>query len=90
MPFAVRAETAPAALPAPAATAQPALVTDADKGKRWQACATDIANFCATVEKGKGMMRACLDSHGKELYDGCKTARAGHAAKEKDKDKGAK
>jgi hypothetical protein len=54
-------------------------------GKHWKACGDDVQKFCANVEKGKGQMRACLDSHAAELSDACKTARAEHAAKTKDK-----
>lgn len=54
-------------------------------GKHWQACATEVQKFCSTVEKGKGLMRACLESHASELSDGCKTSMAEHAAKAKDK-----
>jgi hypothetical protein len=54
-------------------------------GKHWQACAAEVGKFCATVEKGKGLMRKCLESHQSELSDGCKTSMAEHAAKAKDK-----
>ena len=67
--------------PASAATSAPAT------GKRWQACATEVQKFCATVEKGKGLVRSCLESHTSELSDGCKTSMAEHAAKAKDKAK---
>ncbi len=54
--------------------------TPAPQGKRFAACATEVQKFCADVEKGKGLMRKCLDSHASELSDGCKTALAAHAA----------
>jgi hypothetical protein len=54
-------------------------------GKHWAACETELQKFCATVEKGKGLKRACLESHTSELSDGCKTSIAEHAAKAKDK-----
>jgi hypothetical protein len=74
-----------AADPAPAPADNSAATTQApDGGKRWKACGDDIQKFCANVEKGKGQMRACLDSHATELSDACKTARAEHASK-KDK-----
>ena len=76
-PIAALAQTAPAASPA-ATTAAPEVVG----AKRGQACQADIQKFCATVDKVKGAMRACLDSHTAELSDGCKTARAERAAKE--------
>lgn len=53
-------------------------------GKRWKACGDDVQKFCASVEKGKGQVRACRDSHAPELSDACKTARADHAVR-KDK-----
>ena len=65
-------DATPGAAPAPAT------------GKHWAACETELAKFCATVEKGKGLMRACLESHTSELSDGCKTSLAEHAAKDKD------
>ncbi len=50
-------------------------------GGRWKACGDDVKKFCANVDKGKGQVRTCLDSHAAELSDSCKTARAEHAAK---------
>jgi hypothetical protein len=41
-------------------------------GKRFAACASEVQKFCANVEKGKGLMRKCLDEHTSELSDGCK------------------
>src|SRR5262245_22841783 len=77
--------TAFAADPAPAPADSGAAATQSpDGGKRWKACGDDIQKFCAKIEKGKGQMRTCLDSHAAELSDACKTARAEHAAK-KDK-----
>ena len=77
------AQTAPAASPAQTAPAPAtAAAPEANGPKRGQACQADIQKFCATVEKVKGAMRACLDSHTAELSDGCKTARAERAAKE--------
>jgi Cysteine rich repeat len=54
-------------------------------GQHWQACAADRQKFCATVEKGKGLVRKCLESHASELADGCKISLAEHAAKAHDK-----
>jgi hypothetical protein len=82
-PVAALAETA-AAPAEPQATESTSPATG--KGTRWQACATEIEKFCATVEKGKGLKRACLESHAAELSDGCKTSMAEHAARAKDKD----
>jgi hypothetical protein len=53
----------------------------AAKGK----CAAEVQKFCATVEKGKGLIHACLESHSSELSEGCKTSMAEHAAKAKEK-----
>jgi Cysteine rich repeat len=54
-------------------------------GQHWRACAADRQKFCATVEKGKGLVHKCLESHASELSDGCKTSLAKHAAKAQDK-----
>lgn len=70
----------PDAAPAPAGDA----AAQTQGGGRWKACGDDVKKFCANVDKGKGQMRACLDSHAAELSDSCKSARAEHAAK-KDK-----
>jgi hypothetical protein len=69
--IALAEDAAPAAAPAPAA------------GKHWAACETELAKFCANIEKGKGKKRACLETHTSELSDGCKTSLAEHAAKDK-------
>lgn len=83
VPAAALAETA--ASPAePQATENSSPTTG--KGKRWQACAAELEKFCSTVEKGKGLKRACLESHSTELSDGCKTSLAQHAERTKDKD----
>jgi hypothetical protein len=50
------------------------------------ACGADVQKFCADVERGKGAMRSCLETHEKELSAACKAARAERAAaKAKDK-----
>jgi hypothetical protein len=54
--------------------------TGTGSGKHLQACSAEIQKFCATVEKGKGLMRKCLESHTSELSDGCKTRLAERAA----------
>jgi hypothetical protein len=73
-------------LVAPAvALAEDAAAPAAGTGKHFQACSAEIQKFCATVEKGKGLMRKCLESHASELSDGCKTRLAEHAAKAADK-----
>ena len=80
------AQTAPTPLPPAAATPAPAATTaipDAVRAKFRSACAADVQKFCATAPKGKGMTRACLDSHVADLSDACKTARADRAALKK-------
>jgi curli biogenesis system outer membrane secretion channel CsgG len=74
--------------PAPP-TAAPAQASEGStpspaKGKRWQACAAELEKFCSTVEKGKGLKRACLESHSAELSEGCKTSLAERAARAKE------
>jgi hypothetical protein len=44
------------------------------------ACATDIQKFCAGIERARGAMRSCLESHEKDLSATCKAARAERAA----------
>jgi hypothetical protein len=51
------------------------------------ACAADIQKFCASIERGKGAMRACLDEHQASLSSECNAARAERAAA-RAKDKG--
>jgi Cysteine rich repeat len=73
---------APVTATAPAPSAAPAaspVEAEAMKKVR-QACAADAAKFCATVEKGKGQMRACLESHAAELSATCKEGLAARAA----------
>lgn len=84
----VFAQTAPSATPAPAPAATPApavqsLPADGAIGKFRQACAADVQKFCATAEKGRGKMRACLDSHAADLSAPCQTARAERASLKK-------
>ncbi len=69
----------------PAESQSPDAAPAAGKGKHWQACATEIQKYCATVEKGKGLMRTCLEGHTTELSDGCKTSMAEHAARAKER-----
>ena len=63
-----------------AQTAAPADAPSA-KGK----CAAEVQKFCATVQKGKGLIHACLEAHSSELSEGCKTSMAEHTAKAKEK-----
>jgi hypothetical protein len=44
------------------------------------ACATEVQKFCVNIERAKGAMRSCLESHETQLSDGCKAARAERAA----------
>jgi hypothetical protein len=46
------------------------------KGQAKGACSADVQKFCADAPKGKGQVRACLDSHQAELSDACKAARS--------------
>ncbi len=80
------AQTAPSVTPAPAMPQAPATQpapVDAAVAKFRQACATDVQKFCATAEKGRGKMRACLDSHASELSASCQSARAERASLKK-------
>ena len=65
------AQTAPAADP----TAR-----EANMSKFREACGADVQKFCATVDKARGAIRTCLDSHAADLSATCKTARAERAA----------
>jgi hypothetical protein len=44
------------------------------------ACSADVQKFCATIERGKGAMRVCLDAHQSELSPACREAREERAA----------
>jgi hypothetical protein len=46
------------------------------KGQLKGACAADVQKFCASAPRGKGQIRACLESHQVELSDSCKAAMA--------------
>lgn len=39
-----------------------------------EACAADVAKFCAKVEKGEGRIVKCLKGHEKEIAPACKAA----------------
>jgi hypothetical protein len=43
-------------------------------------CAADIQKFCASIERAKGAMRACLDQNQASLSAECSAARAERAA----------
>lgn len=72
------ATTAPSTTPVAPTTA--AVPTDDHGSKRWKDCAGDVQKFCATVEKGKGAVKTCLESHSAELAPACKTSMTEHAA----------
>ena len=63
-----------------AQSAAPEQATQETRAKFRAACAADVQKFCANVERAKGAMRICLDTHEKRLSDGCKAARAERAA----------
>jgi hypothetical protein len=44
------------------------------------ACSTDVQKFCGQIERGKGMLRACLEQHQNDLSETCRAARAERAA----------
>ena len=44
------------------------------------ACAADIQKFCASIERAKGAMRACLEQNQASLSNECNSARAERAA----------
>jgi Cysteine rich repeat len=72
LPLTALAQTAQSPSSAPAA--QP------DREAYRAACAADVQKFCANIEKAKGAMRGCLQTHEKELSASCKAARAERAA----------
>ena len=73
-----------ASTPAPAAPSSAVSTAPDTAGAKIRvACATDVQTFCATAPKGKGMMRACLDTHAADLSASCKSARAERAALKK-------
>lgn len=45
-----------------------------------QVSATDIQKYCASIERAKGAMRACLGQNQANLSAECNTARAERAA----------
>jgi hypothetical protein len=78
LPFAALAQSVP-----PSSTPPPdaASVQKSEaRAKMRAACGTDIEKFCANVERGKGAMRSCLESHQNDLSAACKAARAERAA----------
>jgi hypothetical protein len=56
------------------------------RAKVREACAADVAKFCASIEKARGARRTCLEAHDKDLSAGCKAARVEREAlRSKDK-----
>jgi hypothetical protein len=49
------------------------------KGQRLAACKADIDKFCASEPRGKGKIKACLESNKDKLAPDCKTAIDGAA-----------
>lgn len=45
-----------------------------EKGKRFQACKTDIEKFCADVPRGQHKTRPCLEANKDKLSGECRTA----------------
>ena len=48
----------------------------AGKGQLKGACSADVQKFCADAPRGKGQVRACLETHQAEISDTCKAAMA--------------
>lgn len=65
---------------APPAPASDSPERAAAREKMRAACADDRQKFCAGIERGKGLMRACLDQHQQQLSPACQAARAERAA----------
>jgi Cysteine rich repeat len=78
LPFAALAQSVP-----PSSAPQPeagSTQRSEARAKMRAACGTDIQKFCANIERGKGAMRSCLESHQSDLSAMCKAARAERAA----------
>jgi hypothetical protein len=63
----------------PVAASTPAAKSEAREKVR-AACAADAAKYCSGVERAKGAMRSCLQTHEAELSDACKAARSERVA----------
>ncbi len=80
LPAAAFAQSAPATpqpapqTPAPTNTPSPELKEA--RGKMRTACADDVKKHCAGIERGKGALGRCLESHASELTPACTTARS--------------
>jgi hypothetical protein len=78
LPFAALAQSAP-----PSSAPQPeagSTQRSEARAKMRAACGTDVQKFCANVERAKGAIRTCLESHQNDLSAACKAARAERAA----------
>jgi hypothetical protein len=63
-----------------AQSAEPQSTAQEMREKVRAACAADVAKLCANIERAKGAMRSCMETHETQLSDGCKAARAERAA----------
>ena len=56
------------------------------RAKAREACAGDAQKFCANIERAKGAMRTCLQTHETQLSEACRAARSARdAARAKNK-----
>jgi hypothetical protein len=71
-------------LPAAAVAQSPANPPSAEatgmREKMRVACSADVQKFCPQIERGKGMLRACLEEHKSDLSEACRSVRAERAA----------
>jgi hypothetical protein len=71
-------------LPAAAIAQDPARAPSAEtselREKLRAACSADVQKLCPQIERGKGMIRACLQAHEGDLSEACRAARAERAA----------
>jgi cysteine rich repeat protein len=70
----------PAAAVAQTPAAPPSEEVAGMREKMRTACSADVQKFCGQTERGKGMMRACLEQHASDLSETCRAARAERAA----------
>jgi hypothetical protein len=68
----------------PATPAAPGMPASAEateiRQKMRAACSADVQKFCGRIERGKGLLRACLEQHQNDLSETCRAARAERAA----------
>ena len=79
VPFVALAQSAPPA-PQAAPSVAPSSQKSEARAKLRAACGADVQKFCANVERGKGALRTCLESHQNDLSAACKAASAERAA----------